>query len=72
MDEVMAKLSKDGGVVIMLPPSPDNDLPSVRQAIALSKGRVFLVNRGEITRHDVGRLLLAERGVAGRRVLAVT
>ena len=72
MDEVMAKLSKDGGVVIMLPPSPDNDLPSVRQAIALSKGRVFLVNRGEITRHDVGRLLLAERGVGGRRVLAVT
>ena len=72
MDEVMAKLSKDGGVVIMLPPSPDSDLPSVRQAIAMSKGRVFLVNRGEITRHDVGRLLLAERGVAGRRVLAIT
>ena len=71
LGDVMARLGKDGGVVIILPPSPDRDLASVREAIAASKGWVFLAKRGIITRHDVNRLQLAERGVVGRRVLAV-
>ena len=71
LGDVMAKLGKDGGVVIILPPSPDRDLASVREANAASKGWVFLAKSGIITRHDVNRLLLAERGVIGRRVLAV-
>ena len=71
LGDVMARLGKDGGVVIILPPSPDRDLASVREAIAASKGWVFLAKRGIITRHDVNRLQLAERGVIGRRVLAV-
>jgi hypothetical protein len=69
--DVIARLSAEGGIVIVLPPSPARDLSSVRGAILQSKGRVLLARRGAITRGEVTRLGLAERGAVGRRVLAV-
>lgn len=69
--DVIAGLSADGGIVIVLPPPPERDLSSVRGAILQSKGWVVLARRGAITRGEVTRFGLAERGAAGRRVLAV-
>jgi hypothetical protein len=71
MVDILARLDNEKGVLIILPPPPERDLATVRKAIALSKGRVFLAKRGEITRNDAQRLLLAERDVGGRRVLAI-
>ena len=71
MVDILARLDNEKGVLIILPPPPARDLATVRKAIALSKGRVFLAKRGEITRNDAQRLLLAERDVGGRRVLAI-
>ena len=69
--DLIARLSAEGGIVIVLPPSPARDLSSVPGAILQSKGRVLLARRGAITRGEVTRLGLAERGAVGRRALAV-
>ena len=71
MDYLVSKLLEQRGIVIIVPPHPEADLPSVRDAIEVSQARIFMVSRGNITRREIGRLLLAERDAEGRRVLAV-
>lgn len=71
LSEAMVRMAEEGKVVILLPPSPNADLPSLRRALQISKRRVFIVSKGEITRRQIRRLMLAERGISGERALVL-
>jgi hypothetical protein len=71
LKDLVTSLAQDGTIAIVLPPSAERDLPLMRDAFLCASARIFLARRGNITRKDVGRFLLAERGSEGRRVVAV-
>lgn len=68
----LGDLVASGDIVIIVPPPIARDLPAVREAMARSQARVILAPVGVITRHDVGRLILAARGAPGVQVVALT
>lgn len=71
LTDVLACLAQAGTIAIVLPPPAEHDLPLMRDVFFSASARVFLARRGNITRKDVGRFLLAERGSQGQRVVAV-
>lgn len=72
LQAALGDLVASGDIVIIVPPPIARDLPAVREAMARSQARVILAPLGVITRHDVGRLVLAARGAPGVQVVALT
>lgn len=69
--KAVAALTDQGRVVVILAPAADADLPLMRDVFLTSTARVFLARRGHVTRQDAGRIMMAERGAVGARVVAV-
>lgn len=65
------ELALEGGVVVVLAPSENVDLPLLREIFRLTNSRVFLCPRFGITRAWLERVLRLERGVSGSKVVVL-
>lgn len=71
MQKAISALTDRGCAVILLAPSAERDLPLMRKSFLVATARVVLALRGQATRQDLARIMRAERGATGARVLAV-
>lgn len=68
-ETAIAELLKHYQIVIVATPSAQSDLPLMHRAFRASTARILIVKTGLLTREVVGKILLAEKDVNGKRVL---